>query len=613
MSGSFGVYLDVDLSRARISEYAIPDEWRRLYLGGRGIGARILLEELPLGSVDAMSAENILLFGTGPFQGTGLAGAGRHVVMGVSPKTKSVADAYAGGYFGHALGRSGFDGVILRGVSDEPVCLVVDGGEARLEPADDLWGMGTGETEQALLARYPGSRVTSIGPAGENAVWSACLINDRSRAAGRPGFGAVMGAKRVKAVVVRGAVVRPLHDAARFGEERAAYARRYVTEGYQGFGKYGTAGGVTWLSEQGILPTRNFQQGTFSGADAICGQTMFETILSGRETCAGCPIRCKRQVTGMFNGNAIRPEFGGPEYETVGALGSLCLVSDLEAIAYGNQLCNDLGLDTISAGVSIAFLMEASEKGMIPERIDWGDGAAMVRLIGEMSTKTGVGARLAEGVDALAKSIGADFAMTVKSVEIPMHEPRGKQGLGLSYAVSHRGANHMETIHDTSLAGDEPTPELGVVRPYDRFSLADKPAVIKLYEDLRSFDNSLIVCAFTMSATGAGYNYPAARSLLEAATGLECSPEEMLRIGERNLALLRLHSRRSGGSRDDHGLPRRFSEPLEEGASANHPIDPAEMQRAIDRYYELRGYDRLGPTETRLIALGMDECLDLGD
>ena len=410
--------------------------------------------------------------------------------------------------------------------------------------------------------------------------------------------------------MVRAADEKRLDNAARFGKERAAYARRFATEGFQGFGKYGTAGGVTWLSEQGILPTRNFQQGTFSGAENICGQTMAETILTGRDTCVGCPIRCKRQVTGMFHGQAIRPEFGGPEYETVGALGSLCLVDDLAAIAYGNQLCNDLGIDTISAGVSIAFLMEASEKGMLSERIRWGDGEAMVRLIGEMATKTGIGARLAEGVDALAESIGADFAMTVKSVEIPMHEPRGKQGLGLSYAVSHRGANHMETTHDTLLAGDEPTPELGIVRPYDRFSLADKPAVVKLYEDLRSFDNSLIVCAFTMSATGVAYNYPAVRSLLEAATGLECSPDEMLRIGERNLALLRLHVRRSGGTRDDHKLPGRFSEPLDQGASADHPIDPAEMQGAIDSYYELRGYDRLGPTEQRLEELGMDECMD---
>jgi len=612
MRGSYGVYLDVDLGRGRASEYAVPDEWQRLYLGGRGIAARILLEELPPRPVGAMSAENILLFGTGPFQGTGIAGAGRHVVMAVSPKTNSVADAYAGGYFGDTLGRSGFDGILLRGIADEPVFLVIDEGAAQLVPADDLWGTGTGATERELLRRYQGARVTSIGPAGENGVKAACLINDRSRAAGRPGFGAVMGAKRLKAVVVRGAHSKSLHNAAQLSEERATYIRRFTTEGYQRFGQHGTAGGVTWFSEQGILPTRNFQRGTFAGADAICGQMMSETILVGRETCAGCPIRCKRRVAGTFRGHAILEEFGGPEYETVGALGSLCLVDDLPAIAYGNQLCNDYGLDTISAGVSIAFLMEASEKKLIRDRIDWGDGAAMVRLIEEISTKTGLGARLAEGVDVLAREIGADFAMTVKSVEIPMHEPRGKQGVGLSYAVGHRGANHMELTHDSALAGDEPTPELGVVRPYDRFSLTDKPEVVKLYEDLRSFDNSLILCAFTMSPTGGGYNYPAVRSLLEEATGLECAPEDMLRIGERNLALLRMHARRSGWTRDDHRLPSRFAEPLPEGASADHPVDPGEMAEAIERYYELRGFDRLGPTEERLTELGMDECMERG-
>ena len=256
--------------------------------------------------------------------------------------------------------------------------------------------------------------------------------------------------------------------------------------------------------------------------------------------------------------------------------------------------------------------MEASEKKRIPEQIAWGDGKAMVRLVKEISTRTGIGARLADGVDAMAEAIGADFAMTIKSVEIPMHEPRGKQGLGLSYAVGHRGANHMETIHDTSLAGDKPTPELGVVRPYDRFSLTDKPDVIKVYEDLRSFDNSLIVCAFTVAATGGGYSYPAVRSLLEAATGLECTPVEMQRIGERNLALLRMHSGRAGWTKDDHGLPRRFSEPLAEGGSADHPIDPAEMKEAIEKYYAVRGFDNLGPTNERLAALGMDECKELG-
>ena len=610
MNASFGRYLDVDLSTGGIRDYEIPKSWAERHLGGRGIGARLLLDLLT-GREAALSPKNVLVFATGPFQGTGLLGAGRHVVMGISPKTGSVADSYVGGYLGHELGRSGYDGILLRGKASAPIYLTLIDGAAKLHPARDVWGKGTGETETILKARHPGGRVASIGIAGENLVQMACIIHDRSRAAGRPGFGAVMGSKLLKAIVVRGNTEKSLHDRARFARERAQYAELSLEPAMKRFGEYGTAAAVASLSELGLLPTKNFQEGVFDQAAAIDGVRLHDTILVGRETCAACAVRCKRVVKTRFGSEEVFPEFGGPEYETIAAFGSLCLVSDLAAIALANQRCNDYGVDTISAGVAAAFLMEASERGLVTERMSWGDGRAIVALVDAIARREGIGDRIAEGLERFAASLGVDFAMTIKGVEIPMHEPRGKQGLGISYATSPRGAAHMEGMHDTMLETDAPAAELGVDRRYDRFTLADKPAVAKMYEDLRSFENSLVLCAFTSRPMGKAYRYPAIRSLLEAATGISLAPQGMLEVGERNYALMRVHRGRAGYTTDEDALPGRFAEPLPRGASAGHPISKEEMARAIAAYYERRGYDRLGPTDATLARLDLLDCVGI--
>ena len=316
----------------------------------------------------------------------------------------------------------------------------------------------------------------------------------------------------------------------------------------------------------------------------------------------------KRVVKTTFDGCEVLPEFGGPEYETVAAFGSMCLNADLSSIALANQLCNDYGLDTISAGVAAAFLMEASEKGLIDEEIAWGDPHAVVSVVHALARREGIGDRLADGLDLFAQSLGADFAMTIKGVELPMHEPRGKQGLGLSYATTPRGANHMEGMHDTMLEREAPCPELGVTTQYDRFTLLDKVAPAIAFEDLRSFTNSLVLCCFTTNEVGASYNFPAIRSLLEAATGLAADAEEMLRMGARNYALLRLLSGRAGHVMEDDGLPPRFAEPLPRGASANHPVPATTLATAVAAYYRERGYDRHGPTDQTLERLGLAEC-----
>jgi aldehyde:ferredoxin oxidoreductase len=606
--GIFKRYLDVDLKTTKITDYPIPEDWSNLYVGGRGIAARILLEELS-GQENPLSEDNILIFGTGPFQGTGILGAGRHIVMSLSPKTGSVAGSYAGGYLGHELGRSGYDGIIIRGAATEPVYLSLIDGKAQLNPCRDLWGQGVLHTTDFLIDKHPRSRVAAIGIAGENLVQMASIMHDVSRSAGRPGLGAVMGSKKLKAIVVRGNQDKPIYDKSRFLRQRSEHTRYTYDDGMRSLGKYGTVGGLTRLSQQGILPTKNFLEGVFEEAESISGQRIHNTILINREGCTGCPIRCKRVVRTSYNGQQVNPRFGGPEYETTAAFGSLCLNDDINVIALANQLCNDYGLDTISTGVAVAFMMEASEKGLTKERIGWGDGQAIIRLINQIAHRDSVGDDIADGLEKYAARLGADFAMTIKGVEVPMHEPRGKQGLGISYATSPRGATHMEGTHDTLFTEEIITPELGINGPYDRFTLADKAVMAKTYEDIRSFVNSLILCAFTVRETGTKCNLSSTRKLLEAETGLDVSSQEMLLIGQRNYALLRIHAARAGYTLKDDCLPTRFSKSLPRGASANHPIDAQVLESTIASYYEQRGYDSQGPTADTLHRLQIDDLI----
>lgn len=609
MNGQFGTFLTVDLSTGRIDTIEIPEEWYSRHVGGYGVAHRLILETLAPG-IDPWGEDNVLIFVGGPFQGSGFPGAGRHAVLGKSPKTNLYSDSYAGGYFAHELGRCGHDGILFRGKSAHPVYFLLAEDSAELIDATDLWGLEVRETERRLKERHEGVRVSSIGIAGENRVKSACVINDFSRAAGRPGFGAIMGDKRLKAVALRGSRDRPIADRAILRSLSRGFARAVMEDpGSRWLGEFGSVGSVEALSEMGILPTRNFREGVFDEATAITGARLLESgALVGRETCTGCPVRCKRQVKASWSGTAVDPAYGGLEYESAAALGSLCLVSDLDALCLANQKCNAYGLDTISVGVTVAFAMEASEKGLIPEKLAWGDPGVLLSMIDDLATRKGLGAELAEGIDQVASAWGADFAMHIKGQEIPMHEPRGKVGLALSYATTPRGGSHLEGFHDTALDGlTEPLPELGIEKGKDRFEWDRAATLCKTFEDLQSFTNSLILCANITMAKAAGPHYPYAliRDALGALTGEPMTAEEMLRVGERNVVLRRLLSAREGHRRSDDGIPARLEEPLPRGGSAGHAIPDDELQRRIDEYYELRGYDAIGPTEGRLNALGL--------
>jgi len=609
---SFNRYLDVDLGRRTIGEYKIPKVWAERYMGGRGLGARILLEELPP-DVDPLGPHNILVFGTGPLTGTGFPGASRNVVMAVSPKTGSVSGSYVGGFFPHALGNSGYDGILVRGASDTPVYLTLLEGRAEIRDAGALWGCGVGATVDRLRAEHGETAyVTCIGPAGERQVKCSAIISDRNRAAGRPGFGAVMGAKGLKAIVVGGTVPKPIKDP----DGLRAAAKRLTQSllqnpGIQRMHELGTCTGIMGNNERGILPTRNFQEGCFDRAEQISAERMRDTILAEPDTCTGCPIRCKRVVETSFDGVEVLKEFGGPEYETLAAFGSLCLVDDLDAIALANQKCNDYGLDTISVGNMIAMVMEACEKGLIDEGLEWGDAVGLVRMVDKISNREGIGEDLARGIDYAAEKYGLDFAVHVKGQEVPLHEPRGKKAIGLQYAVTPRGAEHMEAMHDTELEGENSLPSYGVTQPMDRLSWDGKPAVTILYENIRSFLNSTVACVFPIRDAGYEISLPILREAIEAVTGIAIDQQELVDIGERNWNLLRVHSARAGRTRADDDLPERLKVPLRNGFCDGQSIPDEVLQEQIDEYYTLRGWNDTGPTREKLEALGMDDVLPL--
>ncbi|MBS3737033.1 aldehyde ferredoxin oxidoreductase family protein [Candidatus Bipolaricaulota bacterium] len=609
MNGVAGKYLDVDLTNEKITDYDIPGNWYDLFLGGRGIAARILAEELQ-GGEDPLGPENLLLFSVGPLQGTNLGGAGRHCVSAKSPKTNSVSDSYAGGFFAHELALSGYDGIIVRGKAEKPVYLALNGSSGELKSAEDLWGKTTYEVESLLREKYEGSKVSSIGPGGENQILFSCIINDLGRAAGRPGFGAVMGSKKLKAIAVRGNNNKDYYDREKFSEVRKNFARELMDEEGQGFGKYGTPGGVLGLNETGILPTENFRRGEFEGAERISGETLYEELITERDTCAGCPVRCKRVVNAEFSGEKVSG--AGPEYETIAALGSLVLNDDLSAISLANKKCNEYGLDTISVGVTIAYAMEAHEKGYLdsPEGLDltWGNPDTIVKLVDKIAKREGFGDFLARGIESLEKELETNFAQQIKGQEIPMHDPRGKKGFGLSYATSPRGATHVEGMHDTVFESNETASELGFGDKYDRLALEDKAELAKVYEDLMSFTNSAIMCRFTtFNRAGTRYNYPELREALNAVTGKNIGPEEMLDIGERGLLLLKLLAFREGYQIEDDDLTDRLKSRLPAGGSKGEGLPQDDLNAIKEEYYKLRGLKEEGVSKEKLQRLGMDD------
>ncbi|MHA2095172.1 MAG: aldehyde ferredoxin oxidoreductase family protein, partial [Candidatus Hodarchaeales archaeon] len=532
MNGFRDKLLHVDLENKKITEKNVSKKDQRDYLGGRGLGAKILYDELKSG-VDPLGSKNLLLFMSGPLQGTFIPGHQHYVVMSKSPQTGGLAEAHAGGSFGPEMKYSGFDGIIFQGVSNEPVYLWVHDGEAEIRNANDIWGKTTHETEAIIKKDIgePKASVASIGLGGENLVKFAGIISDLSRAAARTRVGAVMGSKKLKAVAVFGSKKEiPLTDRDLVIDLARQYTKRLLDhKGVHNAQKYGTPYGIPIYNSLGILPTKNFQTGIFEGAENISGETMTATIQKGVFGCVGCPVRCWRVVEvkdGKYKGDFN----DGPEYETIAALGSLCLIDNLEAISFANHLCNLHSLDTISTGNVIAFAMECYEKGLITDKdasgvkLEWGNPNVIIQMIDMIATRKGFGNVLAEGVKKAAETIGQgaeSFANEVKGLEVPMHEPRGKKAVGIMYATAARGAVHSDGFHDTGFQRPNVLPELGLIKAMDRNDVNGKPMLMKKAQDAVAIQNSLTICSLAANLVFRPANIADYIIWLGAVTGLD--------------------------------------------------------------------------------------------
>ncbi len=581
------ILLHVSLDTGEMRREVIPEELYTKYLGGRGLGVKILYDRLKPG-IDPLSPENLLIFAVGPSTATTVPTSGRFAVITKSPATGTVFDSSCGGYFGAQLRRAGYAAIILEGKSEKPVYIWIDDDEVEIRDASNVWGKDVQETTDMLLqATHEKAQVACIGPAGENLINMAAIMNDTHRAAGRGGVGAVMGSKGVKAIVVRGQMQVKVHDKERL-TTAVARARRLIKKNGvtdKSLPVYGTAVLVNVANEYGMLPTNNFQFGNFNDAEGVSGEKLLERLAVRTYNCYGCPIGSGRIS------KAYGKEVGGPEYESLWALGPQCGINDLEWIAEANHRCNMLGIDTISVGSTIGCAMELAQRGKLETHLKFGSTTGVLEMIEDIAHKRGLGADLSEGSKRLSAKYGApELAMQVKGLEIPAYDPRAVQGHALGYATSNRGGCHLRSY----MIGPE---ILGAPVLIDRDKTEGKAGLVKLYQDLSAAMDSMAVCRFTNFAwTPDDY-----AEMLSASSGLEMNGKELLELGERIYNLERLFNNREGFTSKDDQLPPRFSKPLPEGNSRNRV---AQIDVMLPEYYKLRGWDEEGnPTKKTLERL----------
>lgn len=598
-NGWHGKLLRVDLSAGTCKVEALNEDWAKQFLGGRGLGTKYFVEEVDP-EVDALSPENKLIMATGPLTGTYGAANGRYMVITKSPLSGTMACSNSGGEFPSQLRYAGYDMIIFEGKSEHPVYLQLHNDKAQLVGAMHLWGKSSSDTEAAIKAEFHGdARVACIAQGGENQVLFANVINDEHRAAGRSGVGAVMGSKNLKAVAVRGTggvkVANPkaYRDAAM--ESYGLLKQNAVTS--QGLPALGTPVLVNVMNQVGALPTNNFLQSTFDGAEAISGETLASTYLRRNKGCMGCAIGCGR-VTSL-KGSRFDGVGEGPEYETLWSLGASCGVDDLAAVTKANYLCNEYGMDTITIGATIACAMELAEKGLVSEEeigmpLAFGDADALVKLTEMTGKGEGFGKKLALGSYRLAESYGApELSMSVKKLEFPAYDPRGVQGMALEYATSNRGACHVR--------GYLISPEiLGLPEKTNPQETEGKATWLKIFQDFTAVVDSSGVCLFTTFALGV----PQFAAFCSAATGLDYSDEVLLELGDRIYNMERMFNLKAGVDPSQDTLPKRL---LEDGIP-DGPLkgEVARLDEMLPAYYQERGWSAAGiPTDDKLQALGL--------
>jgi aldehyde:ferredoxin oxidoreductase len=589
--------LRVNLTDRTIKKEDLDEKLAKKFLGGRGLGTKILYDE-GVATVEPLSPENKLIFINGPLTGANVPTGGRYMVVTKAPLNNMIASSNSGGVWGARLKYAGYDALIVEGKAEKPVYIVIDDEHVEIKDAAALWGKTSEETEEVLKEEYgKAASVLNIGPAGENLSLLACIINEADRAAGRTGVGAVMGSKNLKAVVCssKRTVVEPF-DKEALRESVALNLKLLKDNGVTGTGlpTYGTAVLVNIINNVGSFPTKNWQESQFATSEEISGEMLKEKFLVKQGFCHRCPIGCGRVIN--MNGKIV----GGPEYEPLWAYGANCGLDDLEAITIANYWANEMGLDAISAPTTIAAAMELYQKGYITDEdcdgvpLTWGSSEAIIEWTKRMGLGSNPLAKLmAQGSYRLCEHYGVpELSMTVKKQEMPAYDARGIQGIGLTYATSNRGGCHVR--------GYMISPEiLGLPQPLDRFATEDKALWTKIFQDLTAVIDSSGMCLFTSFALGA----PQYAAMINAATGTNYTPDELLEVGERIYNIERMFNKAAGMKPEDDTLPKRLlEEPIPDGPSKG---EVSKLHILLPQYYELRGWEKAFPTEATLKRLDL--------
>jgi aldehyde:ferredoxin oxidoreductase len=600
MDGWIGKVLRVNLSTGKVSTEALDPDLAKDYIGARGLGTKIMTDEVDP-KVDPLSPENKLIFVPGPLTGTFAPSAGRYTVVTKGALTGAIASANSGGTWGPALKFAGYDAVIIEGAAPKPVYLWIKNAKVEILDASHLWGKDVPETSDAIRAETDDdAKIACIGPAGENRVLFACIMNDLHRAAGRSGVGAVMGSKNLKAIAVVGTGAVTCADPKAF-ESAVVKARDKIHKhpvGGAGLRLYGTDVLTNILNQIGGYPTKNYQDGHFPTADKLGGETLAATLLQRPKGCFSCIISCGR-VTKVTNPK-YAGEGEGPEYETSWGFGGDCCIDDLDAVTKANYLCNEYGMDAISMAVTVACAMELYEMGLITKEdtggiaLEWGNAEAMVEVTRLTGIGEGFGKKLALGSYRLAESCGhPELSMTVKKQEIPAYDARAVQGIGLNFATANCGAAHVR--------GYTIAPEvLGNPVKVDKDTIEGKPALVILFQNLTAALDATGACLFTTFGIGADE----LAEMLGAVTGVGYTSEDFMKCGDRIWNLERQWNLNAGLTANDDTLPPRLlKEPIKTGASKGKLSRLPEM---LPEYYELRGWDKNGvPTASKLGELGL--------
>ncbi|PWB52957.1 MAG: hypothetical protein C3F13_10040 [Anaerolineales bacterium] len=594
--------LRVNLTTGKVDEYHIPQSWQDDYLGGASLAARILFDKL-LPGLDPLSPEAPLLFLNGPLSGTAGPAVGRFVVCARSPATGFWGESNCGGFWGPELRLNGYDGLWVTGKAEQPAYLTVINGKLEIRAAGHLWGMDTYSTQEAVKRELEvkNPRVAVIGQAGEALIPYASILTDHGRLAGRTGMGAVMGAKKLKAIAVKGNQKVPVVDIEKYSVLRSIANHELKADSYtEVFHDLGTAGAADYFDYLGDMPKKYFQNGVYENALKVSGSSVAESILVGTTACHACVIACGRVV--QLNEGAKRK---GPEYETLIGFGPNLLYDDPSRITQLGELCDRYGMDTISMSNTIGLVFTLSEMGAIPKEdmanlsLEWGDAECMEHLIHLTVRREGIGQWIAQGARAFGGHYGHEQeAIQVNGLEVPYHDPRGSSGMALVYATSPRGACHNQSDYFVIDMGQVLT-SLGI-KKYDRQGGAEKAANVAIHQDWRTVMNALVMCVF------ANVPVETVLGLVNTACGLDWDITDLIRSGERGWNLKRVINHRLGLSRQNDTLPKGLLQPYKDHPGGADGFAP-DFAAMIDAYYEARGWDKITgyPTAEKLDSLNL--------